>query len=111
SGTLLDAIDSAMARAYALRALSQRFPDGVEMSAADRALLGDLAREHAAALTSQLNELHRTLAPVLVSLGGSTAQGRPANSRVAWQPTVEDVFQASRRVEMLLSTLLGVTPE
>ena len=46
---------------------------------------------------------------MLVFLGGSTAQGRPANSYVAWQPAVEDVFQSSRRIEILLSTLLGVT--
>jgi anti-sigma factor RsiW len=111
SGQLLDAMDNAMARAYALRALSQRFPEGTEMSAADRTLLGDLARQHLQALTSQLNDLHRTLAPVLVSLGGSTAQGRPAKNQIAWQPTVEDVFQASRHIEVLLSTLLGVTPE
>ena len=44
SGHLLDTMDDAMARAYALRALSQRFPEGTEMNAADRALLGDLAR-------------------------------------------------------------------
>jgi len=111
SGRLLDAMDNAMARAYALRALAQRFPEGTQMSAADNQLLADLAREHAKALTSQLSGLHRTLAPVLVSLGGSPAQGRPANTQAAWRPTVEDVFQSMRRVEVLLSTLLGVTPE
>ncbi len=111
SGHLLDAMDTAMAHAYALRSLAQRFPEGTEMNAADRALLGDLAREHAKALTSQLSDLHRTLAPVLVSLGGSPAQGRPATPRAAWQPTAEEVFQSSRRIELLLSTLLGVTPE
>jgi len=111
SGHLLDAMDNAMARAYALRALSQRFPEGTDMNAADRALLGDLARAHIQALTSQLNELHRTLAPVLVSLGGSTAQGRPANSLAGWQPAAEELFQSTRRIDVLLSTLLGVTPE
>ncbi len=111
SGHLLDAIDNAMARAYALRALSQRFPEGTAMSDSDRTLLGDLAREHARMLNAQLNELYRTLSPVLVSLGGSSAQGRSSSSRNAWQPAVEDVFQSSRRVEVLLSTLLGVTPE
>jgi hypothetical protein len=104
-------MDNAMARAYALRALAQRFPEGTEMSAADNQLLADLAREHAKALTFQLSGLHRTLAPVLVSLGGSPVQGRPANTQAAWRPTVEDVFQSMRRVEVLLSTLLGVTPE
>jgi anti-sigma factor RsiW len=113
SGRLLDFMDSAMARAYALHALSQRFPEPTAMSAADRALLGDLARQHVQVLSSQLSDLHRTLAPVLVSLGGAasdSAPGRPANPK-AWQSTVEDVFQASRRIEVLLSTLLGVTPE
>jgi len=111
SAHLLESMDNIMARAYALRALAQRFPEGTEMSSSDRALLGDLARVHAKALTSQLSDLHRTLAPVLVSLGGSTAQGTPANHRTAWQPAIEDLFQASRRSEVLLSTLLGVTPE
>jgi anti-sigma factor RsiW len=111
SGQLVDLIDSAMARAYALRSLSQRFPEATEMSPADRAVLADLLRAHATALTSQLHDLRRTLAPVLVSLGGAPAQERPATSRTAWQPTVEEVFQSTRRIEVLLSTLLGVTPE
>jgi hypothetical protein len=111
SGQLLDAMDTAMARAYALRALAQRFPDDTGMSAADRGVLTDLAREHTRVLSSQVSDLRRTLAPVLVSLGGVTAQGRPANPGVGWQAAAEDVFRGSRRVEVLLSTVLGVTPE
>jgi hypothetical protein len=111
SGKLLDAVEAAMSRAYALRALAQRFPEGTEMSAQDRALLADLAREHMKVLSSQMNDLSRTLAPVLVSLGGSPAQGRPAISHAAWQAAAEDAFRDARRVEVLLSTLLGVTPE
>jgi len=111
SGQTLDALDNAMAHAYALRALAQRFPAGTELNAQDRATLADLARSHTKTLSSQINELHRTLAPVLVSLGGATAQGRPATNVRAWQTGAEDTFAASRRVEVLLSTLVGATAE
>jgi hypothetical protein len=106
SGQTLEALDNAMDHAYALRALAQRFPQGVSMSDADRALLSDLARSHVKTLSLQINDLHRTLAPVLTSLGGATAQGRSANY-AAWQAAAEDVFTASRRVDVLLSQLLG----
>jgi hypothetical protein len=111
SGQTLDAMENAMAHAHALRSLAQRFPEGTEMSAPDRAVLADLARSHAKTLLSQINEMQRTLAPVLVSLGGKTAQGRPVNAGPAWQPAAERVLADSRRVEVLLSTLLGVTAE
>jgi hypothetical protein len=109
SSQTLDVLDNAMAHAYALRSLAQRFPEGVAMSDNDRALLADLARAHLKTLSSQINELHRTLAPALVSLGGATAQGRPASNARAWQTAAEDTFAASRRVEVLLSTLVGAT--
>jgi len=102
-----------MARAYALRALAQRFPAAAEggLGGDDHALLNGLARADADTLASQVDDLARTLAPVLVSLGGGnpSAQGRPAAT--AWQPAAEDAFRAGRRVEMLLSTLLGVTAD
>jgi hypothetical protein len=107
----LDELDNAMAHAYALRSLAQRFPEGTAMSDSDRSLLADLARTHLETLTSQINELHRTLAPVLVSLGGATAQGRPVTNVRAWQTAAEDTFAASRRVEVLLSSLVGATVE
>jgi len=108
---LLDAVDNAMAHAYALRSLAQRFPEGTPMSDPDRALLAELARTHLKTLSSQINELHRTLAPALVSLGGATAQGRPASNARAWQTGAEDTFAAARRVEVLLSNLVGATAE
>ena len=49
--------------------------------------------------------LQHTLAPVLASLGGSSAQGRPVSTPTAWQPAAEDYFRASRRVEVLLSVM------
>lgn len=111
SGQALDAFDNAMAHAYALRSLAQRFPEGTAMSAADSAVLADLARSHLRILSSQIDELHRTLAPVLVSLGGSPAQGRPAVSARTWQTAAEESLTDARRVEVLLSTLFGMTDE
>jgi len=113
SSQMLDWTESAMARAYALRALAQRFPtaDEVRMTPADRQVLEDLARHHATNFTARIDGLHRALAPVLVSLGGVTAQGRPASSHVTWQAAAEDAFRAGRRVEMLLSQLFGMAPE
>jgi hypothetical protein len=116
SSQMLDWVDGAMGRAYALHTLAQHFPAETEgaMSAADRAMLNDLARAHTRFLITRINDLHRTLAPVLVSLGGGSpsgsAQGRPANGQT-WQASAEDVLRASRRIEMLLSELMGVTPE
>jgi hypothetical protein len=110
SGQLLDRMDSAMARVYAIRSLAQHFPEGTQIPAADTTRLRDLARTHATVLTGQITDLHRTLAPVLVSLGGKTAQGRLAAGR-SWQAAAEDLFRASRRLEVLLSGLLGATAE
>lgn len=107
----LAALDRAMSHAYALRSLAERFPENTPMGPQDQAMLADLARSHLDALSSQINELHRTLAPVLVSLGGATAQGRPAIEERSWQQASENAFVKARRVEVLLSTLLGVTSE
>ena len=109
---LLDATEALMPRAYALRALAQRFPAEKEraMQPADRQTLGVMAREHAMALSEQANDIQRTLAPVLVSLGGETAQGKPVTPRAQWQAAAEDLLQSARRAEVLLSLALGATP-
>jgi hypothetical protein len=113
SAQILDWNDAAMARCYALRALAQRFtPDiGRAMSAADREILTGMAREHLAAMAGNVDSIQRTLAPVLVSLGGLTAQGRPVTSRSTWQEATENLFRSARRVELLLASALGVTQD
>lgn len=104
--------DKAMAHAYALRKLAQRFPAAVEagLNPEDRQLLRDMAREHTAAMTAQWANIRRVLIPVLISLGGSAPEGQGAPSATQWQPAAEDLFRASRREEVLLSILLGVAP-
>lgn len=111
SSQVLDANEAAMSRAYALRLLAQRFPasDESALSAADRRELRGIAAEHIAALATQITAIQHVLNPVLTSMG-APAQARAATSATAWQPAAEDLFRASRRVEVLLSVLLGVTP-
>lgn len=113
SGQMLDWTEAAMSRAYALRALAQRFPAGSEagMAAPDRQLLDDLVRDHAAQFSAKVDALHRALAPVLVSLGGAPAQGRPANRHASWQSAAEDAVSTGHHVDLLLSQLFGMAPQ
>lgn len=113
STRVLDGNEAAMAHAYALRSVAERFPASNEqsMAAADRAQLHQLAREHAAALETQVRVMESALAPVLAGVGGKAAAAPSAASTdAAWQQAAEDTFRASRRLEVLLSVLLGITP-
>lgn len=113
SAQILDWNEAAMSRAYALRGLAQRFPADATRSLRplDREVLTGMARDHLAAMAANINSIQHTLAPVLVSLGGATAQGRPVIAGATWQDAAETVFQASRRVELLLASALGVTQD
>jgi hypothetical protein len=110
---VLDGNEAAMSHAYALRSVAERFKaeNEVSMAAADRAQLHQLARDHVTALATQVRVMERALVPVLAGLGGKAAAvpSAPADN-AAWQQAAEDSFRASRRLEVLLSVLLGVTP-
>jgi hypothetical protein len=108
---VLDGNEAAMSHAYALRSVAERFKPASEasMEAADRAQLHQLARDHVAALATQVRAMENALAPVLAGLGGKAAEP-PAATDAAWQQAAEDSFRASRRLEVLLSIMLGVTP-
>ena len=108
---LLDRNESAMARAYALRKLAQRFPDAAEaaMAPVDRQTLRSMAREHASAMAVEVAAIGHVLTPVLTSAGGTAAQTQPAGS-AAWQPAAEELLRRARRVEVLLSMLMGAAP-
>jgi len=111
SSRVLDWNEAAMARAYALRGLAQRFPAGSEssMAAEDRRVLRQMAREHIDALAVHIRGMESVLAPVLTGLGGAVPpQPSEPSSVTAWQPASEQVFRSSRRVEVLVSLLLGV---
>jgi len=112
SSQLLDLNEAAMARAYALCRLAQRFPAEVEtgLDAENRGLLFRLAGEHAAAFAQSESAIEQALIPVLSSLGGTAAPLPPlaAGDRV-WQHATEDLFQSARRVETLLGSMLDVS--
>ena len=107
----LDASESMMARAYALRRIAERFPQPVnaEMTAVDRQVLRDLYREHSTALARQAGEIERLLKPVLSPLGGK-ANALPPPVAESWQAATEHLFTIARRVETLLAVMLGVAP-
>lgn len=115
SARMLDSNEAAMSRAYALRALAQRFPASMsgELSASDRQTLLELCREHADALARQAALMRRTLSPILVSLGGVDRNdgARAASAARDWQTSAEEILRSSRRVELLLSGLLGVVAD
>ena len=113
SSQILDAEDAAMSRAYALRGLAQRFSPlaETELNDTDRKELHAMAGEHAAAMAVQLDAIQRVLNPVLSSLGASAPAHPAVTTATSWQPAAEDLFRASRRVEVLMSQLLGVASQ
>ncbi len=110
SSYLLDRNEALMARAYALRALAQRFPAANEagLSDSDRRTLRDIAHDHAAALGRELATIERLVQPVLTAIGGSASVAAVPQG-ADWQSSAEQLFQACRRVEVLLSRVLGVS--
>ncbi|MGA1994303.1 MAG: zf-HC2 domain-containing protein [Bryobacteraceae bacterium] len=112
SSRLLDANEAAMARAYALRGLAQRFPRGgaAALSAAERHTLQALVAEHVNAMAGQVEAMASRLGPLLAGLDASIPKSMPAAPFADWQTGSEETFQAARREEMLISLLLGVAP-
>jgi hypothetical protein len=112
SSQVLDDNEAAMARAYALRGLGRRFPAGSEASLppADRVLLRRMAREHVNELARHADALDRALAGPLAALGGTAAAVRHPEPR-DWEEASGQLFDSARRVEVLLSVLLGAAPD
>jgi len=111
TGQVLTWNESAMAHAYALRLLAQKFPPDAfiaSMNEHDRATLRGLVRDHLVALAAPLADFDRELVPVLSGLGAISSRTVAASN--TWQGAAEQVFQAARRIEVLSSLLLGVTP-
>jgi hypothetical protein len=113
SASVLDWIDSAMTRAYALRRLAQQFSANAEneMSDEDRRTLRKLGREHLAAFVKDAQRVANTVKPVLAGLGpGAQIEARP--QATTWQAASEDLLASARRTETLLAVVLGVaSPE
>jgi hypothetical protein len=111
SSRVLDWNEAAMARAYALRALAQRFPaeQSPNLTATDGGMLRQMTREHVDALQTHVRGMESVLTPVLTGLGAAAAAEPQQAPSSTWQAASEQVFRSSRRVEVLLSQLLGIT--
>src|SRR5262249_42614494 len=110
SGQVLDWTESAMARVYALRRLSQKFPIEAEnaLTAEERHTLHQLGRDHLEALAQDLRKISNTVNPVLNGLGARAAAPVPSIA-TAWQPASEELFASGRRAETLMAAVLGVS--
>jgi hypothetical protein len=108
---IMETVDGLMARAHALRRLSERFQPEVEsqLSAGDRQVLRELRREHSAALAALAAALEEANRPALLALGAAAPAPPPAVPAQPWQPTAEAVFREARRAEVLLAVMLGGT--
>jgi hypothetical protein len=111
SSQILDVDEEVRSHALALRNLAQQFPSALEqgLSAEDRRVLREMAREHVTSLSGTVDKLQHVLTPVLTSLGGAAAW-RTASPETAWQGSTEGLVRASLRVQVLLSVLMGVSP-
>jgi hypothetical protein len=101
--------DAIMARAHALRRLSERFPVEIDskLTADDRRLLVSMRLEHFGALSSKTEGLQQRMGPVLGSLGASPTDQPRLQSPPTWQAATEEIFRDARQVEIQLGILLG----
>jgi anti-sigma factor RsiW len=117
STQLLDLNEAAMQRVYALHRLSQKISpeDEAQLSSKDLNVLHEISRKHTAVLAEKVSGMERILVPTLSALGGTAGDGTaagvsPTSGHTTWQPAAEDVYKDARRVEVLVSQMLGMTP-
>ncbi len=103
---ILDASDSVMAQAFALRSLARRYspPDEQALAASDRDLLARLRQDHARELNARFNQLAGMLAPLLSPAPAASA------SAAAWQRDAEQAFASVQALDSLLSATLAGPP-
>jgi hypothetical protein len=102
---LLEASESSLARAHAIRKLADRFPQEVEqgLNPADRSLLLSVVSEHVQALEAASRRV--TTAVHQFAPSSSQAAAVPAQS---WQTHARSLLETSQRIDALLTQLLAV---
>jgi hypothetical protein len=74
----------------------------------DRQTLRELAGAHLSALAAQAESIDHALAPALKAMGPTAPPGGSAAVQ-SWQEAAEELFRSARRVEVLLTELLGAS--
>lgn len=101
---ILDASEAVMARVYAVRGLSRRFPPTVEAQLADtdREVLASIRGEHVSGIKTHLASLRLAMATILPKLPpGET----PPTAN--WQVRAGRIFTAAQRLDHLLNRILA----
>ena len=101
---ILDASEAMMARVFAIRGLSRRFPQIAEAQLADtdRGVLAAIRSDHVIGLRTYLRGLQSALAPLLPKL---PAVELPPSTD--WQTRAARIFTAAQRVDHLLNRILA----
>jgi anti-sigma factor RsiW len=112
SGQVMDWSEAVMARVYALHNLAQQFPAEKEtaLRPEERRTLRAIGADHINALKTDLQKLVRTVNPVLTDIGARASVPTPSLAE-SWQPASDQLFASGRRMETLLASVLGMTPD
>ena len=104
SEQVLERTESLMARAHALRRLSQRFGPDVEaqLRTEDRALLLGLRNELGQSLLGQEAAMQRLMVPIF-----HAEPNAPASAGGSWQSAAEELFQSAWRVDRMVALVFG----
>lgn len=104
SEQVLERTESLMARAHALRRLSQQFGPEVEalLRTEDQALLLGLRNELGQSLLGQEAAMQRLMAPAF-----RASPNAPASAGGSWQVAAENLFQSAWRVDRLVGLVFG----
>ena len=102
---VLDQSDEAMARAHALRTLSQTFSSAVEnlLTPGDHDILAGLRNDHAAALAQRLEELRNTLHPILNPQRQAAGTLPGVSTDHTWQTAAQSLFAAAQNMDQTLN--------
>jgi len=111
SSQLLDHEEAAMARVYAVHRLAQQFPQEAEgrLDSGKQQLLRSLAREHIAALATEVSTLDRLAAPILLPIASPAPLPPRRTDAANWQAAAESLFQSARQSDTVLAALLGAS--
>jgi len=98
---------AALAEAWALRRLLERYPADSELTPAARQRVAEILANHLARLKAQSNKLRARLEPILLSIGKSPAMRPPSPTEATKQEQVMLVFKTVEQVQQTTHRLFA----